>query len=193
MDKAAAVEEPSDALLCYELWLGSQPLMDTILNSDSWYTTNADLRQHRLHCLSMRGKPKYTGIHSLLARPCCLRSYILEITTVCLSAFHCQTGKMLQYFLPALAVAPALAWTHSLGVHYGGTHERFGHVPGNDFGIHKNATYDYIVVGGGTAGLAVAYRLAEDGTRSVAVVEAGAVFESPRATGMRSHDNGPIH
>ena len=29
------------------------------------------------------------------------------------------------------------------------------------------------VVGGGTAGLTVAYRLSEDGTKSVAVVEAG--------------------
>lgn len=34
-----------------------------------------------------------------------------------------------------------------------------------------------VVVGGGTAGLAVAYRLAEKGTRSVAVVEAGGFYE----------------
>lgn len=34
------------------------------------------------------------------------------------------------------------------------------------------------VVGGGTAGLAVAYRLAEDGTNSVAVVEAGGYTET---------------
>lgn len=32
-------------------------------------------------------------------------------------------------------------------------------------------------MGGGTAGLAVAYRLAEDGTKSVAVIEAGGFYE----------------
>jgi choline dehydrogenase len=47
-------------------------------------------------------------------------------------------------------------------------------VASNGFGIPgKNATYDYVVVGGGTAGLTIAYRLAEDGTKTVAVVEAG--------------------
>ncbi|KAK5741183.1 hypothetical protein LTR17_004123 [Elasticomyces elasticus] len=61
-------------------------------------------------------------------------------------------------------------------------HAHFGYVPGNDFGIAQNATYDYasprVVVGGGTAGLAVAYRLAENGTNSVAVVEAGGFYET---------------
>jgi choline dehydrogenase len=51
-------------------------------------------------------------------------------------------------------------------------------VAGNNFGIPgQNATYDYVVVGGGTAGLAIAYRLAEDGTKTVAVVEAGGFYE----------------
>ena len=58
---------------------------------------------------------------------------------------------------------------------YEGTQQR---VAGNDFGLPgHNATYDYVVVGGGTGGLAVAYRLAEDGTKSVAVVEAGGFYE----------------
>lgn len=49
---------------------------------------------------------------------------------------------------------------------------------GNFFGLPgSNATYDYIVVGGGTAGLGVAYRLAEDGTKQVAVVEAGGFYQ----------------
>lgn len=49
---------------------------------------------------------------------------------------------------------------------------------GNHFGqAGINATYDYIVVGGGTAGLAVANRLAEDGTKMVALVEAGGFYE----------------
>jgi choline dehydrogenase len=39
------------------------------------------------------------------------------------------------------------------------------------------ASFDYVVVGGGTAGLAVVHRLAEDGTCSVAVIEAGGFYE----------------
>lgn len=51
-------------------------------------------------------------------------------------------------------------------------------VPGNDFARPgHNATYDYVIVGGGTGGLAIAYRLALDGTRSVAVIEAGGFYE----------------
>jgi len=39
------------------------------------------------------------------------------------------------------------------------------------------ATYDYIVIGGGTAGLAIASRLAANSSISVAVVEAGGTYE----------------
>jgi choline dehydrogenase len=38
---------------------------------------------------------------------------------------------------------------------------------------NQNATYDYAIIGGGTAGLAVAMRLAENSSYIVAVVEAG--------------------
>ncbi|KAL8766876.1 MAG: hypothetical protein Q9209_006472 [Squamulea sp. 1 TL-2023] len=41
----------------------------------------------------------------------------------------------------------------------------------------KNGTFDYVVVGGGTAGLTIAARLAEDASRTVAVVEAGGFYE----------------
>ncbi|KAI1854094.1 hypothetical protein JX266_001235 [Neoarthrinium moseri] len=44
-------------------------------------------------------------------------------------------------------------------------------VPGRD------ATYDYVVVGGGNAGLTLASRLVEQGVGSVAVVEAGTFYE----------------
>lgn len=48
----------------------------------------------------------------------------------------------------------------------------------NNFGrAGANATFDYIVVGGGTGGLAIAYRLAESGKKTVAVVEAGGFYE----------------
>lgn len=51
-------------------------------------------------------------------------------------------------------------------------------VASNNFGIPgQNTTYDYVIVGGGTGGLAIAYRLAEDGTKTVAVIEAGGFYK----------------
>ena len=53
-----------------------------------------------------------------------------------------------------------------------------GYVLGSAFGLPgTNATYDYVVVGGGTGGLAIATRLAEDPSITVAVVEAGGFYE----------------
>lgn len=48
---------------------------------------------------------------------------------------------------------------------------------GSSFGIPGNSTFDYVVVGGGTAGLAIATRLVEQNAGSVAVVEAGTFYE----------------
>ena len=49
---------------------------------------------------------------------------------------------------------------------------------GTSFGIPTlNRTFDYIVVGGGNAGLTVAARLSEDPTKLVAVIEAGSFYE----------------
>lgn len=48
---------------------------------------------------------------------------------------------------------------------------------GTNFGYPANATYDYVVVGGGTAGLTIASRLAAAPGTTVAVVEAGGFYE----------------
>ena len=49
---------------------------------------------------------------------------------------------------------------------------------GSSFGVPgKNATFAYIIVGGGTAGLTLATRLAEQQSGRVAVVEAGGFYE----------------
>lgn len=54
-----------------------------------------------------------------------------------------------------------------------------GNVLGSSFGAPgTNATYDYVVVGGGNAGLTLAVRLAEDPSISVAVIEAGGFYET---------------
>ena len=52
-----------------------------------------------------------------------------------------------------------------------------GPLLGSYIGLPHNATFDYVVVGGGTAGLAMASRLAADGSNSVAVIEAGGFYE----------------
>lgn len=49
---------------------------------------------------------------------------------------------------------------------------------GSYFGVPgQNATYDYVIIGGGTAGLTVANRLTADPSVSVAVIEAGDFYE----------------
>ncbi|CAO1606114.1 hypothetical protein XANCAGTX0491_009614 [Xanthoria calcicola] len=49
---------------------------------------------------------------------------------------------------------------------------------GSHFGIPgRDAEYDYVVIGGGTAGLVIAHRLAQNSTVSVAVIEAGDFYE----------------
>jgi choline dehydrogenase len=58
---------------------------------------------------------------------------------------------------------------------YGNT----GPLLGTSFGTPGvNATFDYVVVGGGTAGLTIASRLAENQTVNVAVIEAGGFYET---------------
>lgn len=53
-----------------------------------------------------------------------------------------------------------------------------GPLLGSTFGLPgTNATYDYVIVGGGTAGLAIATRLSATPGISVAVVEAGSFYE----------------
>ena len=51
----------------------------------------------------------------------------------------------------------------------------------SSFGVPGNASFDYVVIGGGTAGLAIAATLAADPSLSVAVVEAGAFYEIDNA------------
>ena len=53
----------------------------------------------------------------------------------------------------------------------------------SSFSPPKNASYDYVVIGGGTAGHAVAARLPENASVSVAVIEAGGFYEVDNGNG----------
>lgn len=56
----------------------------------------------------------------------------------------------------------------------------------NSFGVPgTNTSYDYVVVGGGTAGLTIAARLAEDSDVSVAVIEAGGFYQQDNGNGRQ--------
>ncbi|KAF2168557.1 GMC oxidoreductase [Zasmidium cellare ATCC 36951] len=53
-----------------------------------------------------------------------------------------------------------------------------GRLTGSSFGIPgRNATYDYVIVGGGLAGSVVASRITEHTNASVAIIEAGSFYE----------------
>ncbi|KAF7177335.1 hypothetical protein CNMCM7691_005294 [Aspergillus felis] len=75
--------------------------------------------------------------------------------------------------LPSLVAAGDLPSKPNL-LSYG----RKGPLLGTFFGTPgTDATFDYVIVGGGNAGLTVASRLAQDRSVSVAVVEAGSFYE----------------
>ena len=87
-----------------------------------------------------------------------------------LRCFIYETNKMLLLNILVCSAATSLAispWTRPQG------QKLFG----SSFAIPGNATYDYVIVGGGLAGLTVAQRLSEDPSISVAVVEAGSFYE----------------
>lgn len=76
------------------------------------------------------------------------------------------------FFSPLLLASAVLAGPNLLN------DGQRGRILGTSFGIPgANATYDYVIVGGGTAGLTVAARLAKDPSLSIAVVEAGGFYE----------------
>ena len=73
-----------------------------------------------------------------------------------------------------IAAGSSAAWENLLSYANG----EMGQVLGSSFGLPgMNATFDYVVVGGGTGGLTIATRLAEDPSVSVAVIEAGGFYE----------------
>lgn len=82
-----------------------------------------------------------------------------------------SSASFLLYFLACsllTAAAPRKPWSTARSSSQ--SRHSFG-TPG------RNASYDYVIIGGGTAGLVVAARLAEDLSNSVAVIEAGGFYQ----------------
>lgn len=63
---------------------------------------------------------------------------------------------------------------------------------GSSFGVPGNQSFDYVIVGGGTAGLTLANRLTENPAFSVAVIEAGGFYEIDNGNVSQIPLNAPI-
>lgn len=63
-----------------------------------------------------------------------------------------------------------MAATNGVNRHFNGTHLPALSTSAKDFGAHN---YDYLIIGGGTAGLCIAARLTENEDVTVGVLEAG--------------------
>ncbi|PYH93811.1 GMC oxidoreductase [Aspergillus ellipticus CBS 707.79] len=84
---------------------------------------------------------------------------------------------MMGIFWPLLSLAALVSAQNGLDLNFFDYGQR-GPLLGTWIGTPgRNATFDYIVIGGGTAGLTVASRLAQSGNLTVAVVEAGGFYE----------------
>ncbi|GIZ46269.1 hypothetical protein CKM354_000940100 [Cercospora kikuchii] len=88
----------------------------------------------------------------------------------------------------AAVQAPALAQIPILSSLFGSSDEGAAQLDGriqaqdllsSHFGMYgwPGQSFDYVIVGGGTSGLAMARRLSQDGSASVAVIEAGGFYE----------------
>ena len=65
------------------------------------------------------------------------------------------------------------------------THSRGRSLAGSQGPNTNNSTFDYIIVGGGNAGLTLAARLSENSATRVAVIEAGGFYENSIGNGSQ--------
>ncbi|KAJ5753792.1 Glucose-methanol-choline oxidoreductase C-terminal [Penicillium nucicola] len=84
------------------------------------------------------------------------------------------TSSILRAAIPVAVIGAAIRKGPSSQIH---RNEHARRMLGSSFGIPKDQTFDYLVIGGGTAGLTIATRLAEQGAGTVAVIEAGGFYE----------------
>ncbi|TCD69119.1 hypothetical protein EIP91_008595 [Steccherinum ochraceum] len=95
-----------------------------------------------------------------------------------IAAAQAAAGEPTTSYSPGLCIR-VTGTTYSLSFGHMSHHERSPANQGLPFGVTSDPsmvdgqTYDYVVVGGGTAGLTVASRLSEDASKRVLVIEAG--------------------
>ena len=71
-----------------------------------------------------------------------------------------------------------VVWTILAVLHVAAEQFSASKLLGSHFGLPGiSASYDYVIIGGGTAGLTVARRLAANASSTVAVIEAGDFYE----------------
>ena len=87
-------------------------------------------------------------------------------------------GPILGYIMRAILFAFGSLACAALATRSNISNQQAKRTLGSSFGIPgDNRTFDYVIVGGGTAGLVIATRLVEANAGSVAVVEAGSFYE----------------
>ena len=125
----------------------------------------------------------------LTSTSCCiLNQSLFELALFCVSISH-------SFVLPNMVASPLQTVTFLLALTgivnalpqqpqgdssstNQGRSSKFGALLGSSFGIPgANQNFDYVIIGGGSAGLLVASRLAEDPSKLVAVIEAGGFYE----------------
>ena len=113
----------------------------------------------------------YGGTRCILAIPPLIKSALVEQAfaphlTLSMSSLSKMRSLL---FLFVACFRLAFCWSESISA---------TGLLGSHFGTPVfNATFDYVVVGGGTAGLTLAARLAENSSSTVAVIEAGGFSE----------------
>lgn len=200
--RLASLAETSSPAVC-----DSSILYSTILYTQFAYQTCADRALwprsygHRYAtALSEDCAGKMLGFRTACTAVAVKRNvYCIDKSSTVLSEWRNQTTLIIMFRQITLTAAvaavgmaavqaPTLAQIPILSSLFGSSDEDAAQLDGriqaqdllsSHFGMYgwPGQSFDYVIVGGGTSGLAMARRLSQDGSASVAVIEAGGFYE----------------